>query len=198
MQYLDELDNTAKAIGAVNTIKSQNGKLTGYNTDCTGAIKALQEKVHLAGKKVLVIGAGGAARAVVYGLKSEQAKVTIVNRTYGKAQKLAAEFSAHTMEMESMANHLDEFDVFINTTSVGMYPKIDATVLDFFPKNRVVMDIVYKPLKTRFLQIAEDCECKIITGEKMLIHQAIAQQKIWTGIEPDFDFMRKRFFEIEE
>ncbi len=198
MEFLDEIDDIAKAISAVNTIKSVNGKLIGYNTDCIGVINALKEKIDLRDKKVLVIGAGGAARAIVYGLKMEEAEVTIANRTFEKAKKLAAEFAANVTKMENITEGLDKFDVFINTTSVGMYPKIDASVLDTFPKNRVVMDIVYKPLKTKFLQIAEALDCEIITGEKMLIHQAIAQQKIWTGIEPDFEFMSKRFFEIDE
>ncbi len=198
MEFLDKVDNTAKAIGAVNTIKLQDGKLIGYNTDCVGAINTLKEKADLKDKKVLVIGAGGAARAIVYGLKREQAKVTIINRTFEKAQNLAAEFTADVMKMDIMAEHLDEFDIFINTTSVGMHPKVDATVLDSFPENRVVMDIVYKPLKTKFLKMAEKCNCEIITGEKMLIQQAIVQQKIWTGIKPDFEFMSKSFFEMEE
>jgi len=196
MQYLHELDETAKAIGAVNTIKSNNGKLIGYNTDCVGAINALKEKVELAGKTVLVIGAGGAARAIVYGLDVENAEVTIVNRTFEKAQKLADEFSVKSIGFVKL--NIDKFDVFVNTTSVGMYPDVDSSVLDSFPKNRVVMDIVYKPLKTKFLQIAEECGCEVITGEKMLIHQAIAQQKIWTGNEPDFDFMSECFFKIKE
>jgi shikimate 5-dehydrogenase len=144
----------------------------------------------------LVIGAGGAARAIVYGLKLENAKVTITNRTIEKAEKLSQEFGTNCKKLEHL--NLNDYDVFINTTSVGMYPDIDSSVFDSFPNNRVVMDIVYKPLKTKFLKIAETCDCEIITGEKMLIHQDIAQQKIWTGNEPEFAFMSKCFFEIKD
>ncbi|MBN2279672.1 MAG: shikimate dehydrogenase [Candidatus Marinimicrobia bacterium] len=196
MPLLDQIDDQARAIGAVNTIKAEKGKLVGYNTDYIGAIKALQEKTSLAGKRVLVLGAGGAARAIVYGLKSELAEVTIANRTFAKAQQLGDEFGAMVQEI----NRLDvgEFDVFINTTSLGMYPETDSTILSSFPQQSVVMDIVYKPLKTKFLEIAQNCGCEIITGEKMLIWQAIAQQRIWTGIEPDYEFMSQCFFEIED
>jgi shikimate 5-dehydrogenase len=79
-----------------------------------------------------------------------------------------------------------------------MYPNSDRTVINSLPRNRVVMDIVYKPMKTKLLKIAESAGCEIITGEKMLIHQAIAQQKIWTGMEPEFIFMRKLFFDAEQ
>lgn len=196
--FLNRLDDTAQAIGAVNTIKKEGDQLIGYNTDCIGAIQALREKIDLRHKQVLVIGAGGAARAIVYGLKQELADVTIANRTIQKAEKLAAEFSAKLLELKKIPQNQDKFDIFINTTSVGMYPNSDRTVINSLPRNRVVMDIVYKPMKTKLLKIAESAECEIITGEKMLIHQAIAQQKIWTGKEPEFTFMRKLFFDAEQ
>lgn len=196
--FLDKLDDRARIIRAVNTIKNHNGKIVGYNTDCIGAMRALKNDTVLTNKRVLVFGAGGAARAIVFGLQQEGAKLCIANRTFDKAQKLAKEFSVASMDINSIVNKIDDFDIFINATSVGMYPDINNSILEYFPKNALAMDIVYKPLKTKFLQIAEKCGCKIITGDKMLIWQAIEQQKIWTCMAPEFQFMQDAFNKIKE
>ncbi len=198
MQYLDDVDETAKTIGAVNTIRNDHGKLIGYNTDCLGAIAALKKKTDVKDKRVLLLGAGGAARAIVYALKREKARVTIANRTAEKAKNLAQEFDAVTIPMSDIEQSAENYDIFINTTSVGMTPHSSQSVMQRIPTGKVVMDIVYNPLKTKLLTLAEEKHCTIITGEHMLIHQAIAQQEIWTGQSPDFDAMRQWFFEIPE
>jgi len=198
IKYMDELDKTAKEIGAVNTVVKKNDSLKGLNTDYVGAVKALENHTDLAGKKCLVIGAGGAARAVVYGLSKKSAQVTITNRTMKKAEKLAEEFGCHVVDFADRERVAQQVNIIINTTSVGMYPDIQNTVLEKFNKSTLVMDIVYKPLKTKFLQIAEQSGCEIITGEKMLVYQAIEQFKIWTGKRPEFKIMHEAFLNIPE
>ena len=191
IKHLNIIDNTAKRIGAVNTIISTEGVFYGYNTDYIGAITAIQTVADLFLKKVLVLGAGGAARAIIYGLILEKSEITIANRTFKTAQKLADEFHVNAIKMDNINEKLSQFDIIINTTSVGMYPNIDKSIINTFPPNKIVMDIVYKPLMTKFLKNAKKANCTIITGEKMLIYQAIAQQKIWTGKEPDYEIMEQ-------
>ncbi|MCF7740662.1 MAG: shikimate dehydrogenase [Candidatus Marinimicrobia bacterium] len=198
IKYMDELDKTAKEIGAVNTVVKQNDRLKGFNTDYVGAVRALENYTELNGKKCMVIGAGGASRAVVFGLVKKPARVTITNRTREKAEKLAKEFGSKVIDFEDRNKVAQQFDIIINTTSVGMYPDTDNTVLETFNESTLVMDIVYKPLKTKFLQLAEQAGCEIITGEKMLVYQAMEQFEIWTGQRPKFKIMHKAFSNIPE
>ncbi len=193
---LDVIDETAQKIGAVNTIKNRNGKLYGYNTDCIGAVRALTELENIKEKRVLILGAGGASRAVIYGLLQENCKITIANRTLSKAEKLATDFGIKVIPFMNISQLFDQLDIIINTTSVGMIPDRDESLIDEkdFPKNKIVMDIVYNPIKTKFIRNGEKAECKVVTGEKMLIFQAMEQFKIWTSIEPDFEDMAQAFY----
>jgi len=193
MQFLDKLDKTAKDIGAVNTIVKDNGALIGYNTDYYGAIEALKENTQLENKKILIIGAGGAARAIVYGLKKEKAEITIINRTFEKAQKLAEEFNIKPDKLENMKELIKGNDIIINTTSVGMKSNIDESIIpkEHFSEGKILMDIVYTPIRTKLIEFAEKANCKTITGERMLIYQAMKQFKLWTKHEPDFKIMEK-------
>ena len=197
MQFLDKLDKTAKDIGAVNTIVKDNGALIGYNTDYYGAIEALKENTQLENKKILVIGTGGAARAIVYGLKKEKAEITIINRTFEKAQKLAEEFNIKLYKLENMKELIKGNDIIINTTSVGMKPNIDKSIIpeEDFAGGKILMDIVYTPIRTKLIEFAEKANCKTITGERMLIYQAMKQFKLWTKHEPDFKIMEKAIIE---
>ncbi|MFH0875258.1 MAG: shikimate dehydrogenase [archaeon] len=192
MQYLDEIDATAKKIGAVNTVVNKNGKLIGHNTDYYGAKEALLEKTKLNGKKALLIGAGGAARAITYALKKEGAIVTIINRTQDKAKKLADEFCVSAAEFKDVKKIAAENDIIINSTSVGMNPKPNESILSAneMPQGKIVMDVVYKPCDTLFLQIAKNKKGTIITGDRMLFFQAIGQFEYWTGIYPDTKLMQ--------
>ncbi len=193
-EYCDELDNTALEIGAVNTLCYTANRISGFNTDYIGAVQALGEKTELSSQKVLVIGAGGAARAVVYGLVQARAKVTIVNRTFRKAKELAEKFDAEVAAFERLPGLMDAQDIIINTTNVGMYPDTNRSVVDKLPRGKLVMDIIYNPLQTRFIELAQAAGCEVVTGEKMLIYQALAQLKIWTGKEPEYHLLEKAFY----
>jgi len=192
IKLIDEVDETVKEIGAVNTIVNKNGKLIGHNTDYLGAIEALKEKVQLNGKKTLVVGAGGAARAVIYGLKKENANVTTTNRTEKKAKLLADEFKIKYKSIKKIKDLISNNKIIINTTSVGMIPNINESIIKegYLVKGKLIMDIVYNPAETKLIKQARKAKCKAITGDKMLIYQAIGQFKLWTGKEPDFKLMK--------
>jgi shikimate dehydrogenase len=190
LPFLDDLDALAEKIGAVNTIVNRRGQLIGHNTDHWGALKALEEKVDLKGRKVILLGAGGAARAIAYGLKERECQVTILNRTPQKAATLALELgylhSPLSVLLDMKGKRLDA-DIVINATSVGMIPREAESPFPkrFLRKGMIVMDIVYRPLRTRFLQEAEDQGCETIDGLQMLAYQGAAQLEIWTGQNPD-------------
>jgi len=191
MKYLDKIDETAKQIGAINTVVNKNGKLIGYNTDYYGAVEALKEKIKLKNKKALVVGAGGGARAVVYGLKKENAGITITNRTMEKARVLAKEFNVKFDGMKNIKQLIKNNDIIINTTSVGMAPNTNESIINGndLIKGKLVVDIVYKPSETKLIKLARKSKCSVITGDRMLIYQAIGQFKLWTGQEPRFKSM---------
>ena len=191
MKCLDKIDETAKQIGAANTIVSKNGNLVGYNADYYGAVEALKEKTNLKNKKALVVGAGGGARAVVYGLKKENVGITIINRTIEKARILAKEFNVKFDGMENIKQLVKNNEIIINTTSVGMAPNTNESLINGndLIKGKLVMDLVYKPSETKLIKLARKSKCSVITGNKMLIYQAIGQFKLWTGQEPSFSSM---------
>jgi 3-dehydroquinate dehydratase/shikimate dehydrogenase len=188
--YLDEIDPVAKKIKAVNTVLNKNGKLTGYNTDITGAIKAIEAKTEIKNKNVTIIGAGGAARAIAVGILEKHGKLTILNRTVEKAEKLAKELNCNFGSLQNFDKI--KTDILINSTSVGMHPNVDETPIGTTStKNIVVFDVVYNPQKTKLLKEAEKNNCTIISGIEMFINQAAEQFKIWTGKEPDIKFLRE-------
>lgn len=181
MQYLDSIEKKAKAIGAVNTIVVRNKKLIGYNTDCDGAIIALKEKIKLNDNNIVVLGAGGSARAITYGLKEEGANITILNRNLDNAKRIADYFNCEYGSLNELKNI--EYGVLINTTPVGMHPNINASLVpeNLFKKDTIVFDIVFNPYKTKFLKEAEKKGCIVIPGIKMLINGAMLQFKLWTN-----------------
>jgi shikimate dehydrogenase len=190
MDYLDDIEEVAQRIGAVNTILNQEGRLLGYNTDCSGAIKALEEKIELRGKKVMLLGAGGAARAIAFGLKGKGADLTILNRTVKKAEVLASELNCQYGGLELVKSFKP--DILINTTSLGMYPEVDdIPVRKEFLKDMLVFDIVYNPLKTCLIREAEQNGCGSILGVEMFINQAALQFELWTGKKAPIDLMRE-------
>lgn len=190
MQYLDAVDETAAKIGAVNTLVNTNGKLTGYNTDCFGALEALKTKTGIDGKSVAILGAGGAARAIGFGLVSAGAKVTILNRSIEGGQHLADDLQAEFLPLFKWKPGSHE--ILINTTPVGMQPLTNATPIPetTLSKDILVMDIVYNPLKTRLLQAAEKCDCETIDGSLMFVLQAARQFELWTGMKAPVETMR--------
>ena len=181
IKYLDSIDKKAKKIGAVNTIVAKNGKLIGYNTDCGGAMQALKSKTKIRNRNVVLLGAGGSARALAYGLKEEGANITILNRTINKAALLADYFNCNYGPLGALKNI--DYDVLINTTSAGMHPEINNSPVNagLIKKNSVVFDIVFNPFKTRLLLDAEKKGCGIIPGIEMLIYGNMMQFKLWTG-----------------
>lgn len=192
MKYLDEIDETAKKIGAVNTVLNKNGKLIGFNTDWLGVVIPLEKITSLKDKKVLVLGAGGASRAVVFGLLNRKAKVTIYNRTNQKAIDLAKEFSCQSTELINNSE-ITDFDIIINTTSVGMKPLENQTPIpvECLTEKQIVFDIVYVPYETKLLKEAKKRGAKIIHGIEMLLHQGTAQFEIYTGRKAPEEIMRK-------
>lgn len=181
MQYLDEVDETAAQIGAVNTIVNNRGRLIGYNTDCPGALEALRARTSIKDKSVALIGAGGAARAIGFGLVAADARLTILNRTRKSGERLAADLQAQYLPLDEWAP--DRYEILINTTPVGMHPETDATPIpkEDLTKEMVVMDIVYNPLETRLLKEAATAGCRTINGADMFVFQGVKQFELWTG-----------------
>ncbi len=190
LDFLDELDPAAESIGAVNTVINQDGRLKGYNSDCLGAVKALEEITRLEGKKVAIIGAGGAARAIGFGVKSRGSAITIINRSISNGEKLATSLEADYIPISAV--RALPFDILIQTTSVGMTPHVyQSPVPDaLLTRDLLVMDIVYAPLQTRLLKDAADAGCRTINGLSMFIHQAAFQFELWTQLPAPLDVMK--------
>lgn len=202
-------DPMAQAIGAVNTIEfsgdyiagivSHNTDgIVGHNTDGIGAVKALTASgVDIPESRVLILGAGGAARAVAYQLAKDGAMVTIANRTPGRAQELAGNVrsvgDANGTGLEELPKLTANADIIINTTSVGMHPDTDRTLVtaDMMHTGQVIFDIVYSPLNTRLLRDAKKAGAVTIDGIRMLVLQGAESFRIWTGIEPPVGVMEQ-------
>jgi 3-dehydroquinate dehydratase/shikimate dehydrogenase len=192
LPLLDGLDPLAGEIGAVNTVVNKGGTLIGYNTDSTAALRELEEGLgNLRGKKVTLVGAGGAARAIAFGLRKKGADITLVNRTEARARKLAQELECNYRRFEDVAKI--DGEVIINTTSVGMYPKTDAIPVspEVFRPGMWAFDIVYNPLQTRFLTEAEQRGCHTLDGLRMFLYQAAQQFELWTGQPAPMALMEK-------
>lgn len=187
MPHLDEVAPGARRIGAVNTVVNDAGRLSGHNTDAAGATRALEERIDLDGARCLVLGAGGAGRAVAHGLAEAGAEVSISNRDAAKAEALAESVGARPWPCERLASPLaTSFDVVVNATSVGMaVPDSTGAELpvpeDALSKDLVVMDIVYKPVDTALLRAARRQGATTIHGGRMLLHQAARQFELYTG-----------------
>lgn len=194
MRYLDEIDDVAQAIGAVNTVVNNNGKLKGYNTDWTGIVAPLEARTSLRGKRVALLGAGGASRAAAYGLTNKGAKLTIYNRTLEKAEQLAQEFGCQARSFDDLPE-IKSMDIAINATAIGAPLSSNETPLpkDLISKAQIVFDIVYASGDTRLLREAKQQGARIIPGTEMLLHQGMAQFKLFTGHEAPEDAMRKAF-----
>ena len=190
MQHLDEIFPEAKEIGAVNTILKKNGKLIGHNTDRAAVICALEKATGLKGKKAVVLGAGGAARAVLFCLKSRGAEIVILNRTEAKAKQLAAKAGCRAALLSCLGQELKCADILVNCTSVGLNG--DEIVLPaLFRKNLVVLDMAYKPGGTPLIRAAKAKGCTTISGEQILVLQAEKSFELFTGKKPPAGRMEK-------
>jgi 3-dehydroquinate dehydratase/shikimate dehydrogenase len=180
LPHLEQTDPLSAKIGAVNTIRLLDGKLYGFNTDVAGIVTPLEKRLSLRGAKVLVVGAGGAARAAVFGLRDKGAEVFIFNRTPETAQKLARQSGSKTIRKEALAKA--SFDVIINATPVGMAGNKSAPLLEAKDLNaRIVFDLVYNPLETPLIRMARQAGINIITGVEMFVQQGARQFEIFTG-----------------
>lgn len=191
MDFLDDVADTARRIGAVNTIVHQSGKLLGMNTDCTGAVRAVSAHTALKGKNVMILGAGGAARAVGFGISAEGGEVRIANRSIDKGQALARELDCAFCPLAEVQQY--PYDILINTTAVGMTPRADQSPVtpEALKPGLIVMDIVYTPLRTKLLAMAEEAGCIAIDGVKMFVHQGAAQFELWTGLTAPLNVMEE-------
>ncbi len=181
MKHLDRTDVLSQKVGACNTVvRAQDGKLIGYNTDVTGVVRPLEQRIDLRKAKVLLLGAGGAARAAAFGLKQKGADVFILNRTPQTAQKLAREAEAKTIRRDQVAK--TSFDVIVNATSVGMAGGKQQTILEEKELNaKLVFDLVYNPIDTPLLRMARSKGLAVITGAEMFVQQGAEQFQLWTG-----------------
>jgi 3-dehydroquinate dehydratase / shikimate dehydrogenase len=189
VEYLDNTDPLTQKVGACNTVvRSVEGKIYGFNTDVAGVIAPLEQRLTLSGAKVLVLGAGGAARAAVFGLKARQAEVFILNRTAPTAQKLARQAGAKLIKRADLKKL--SFDVIVNATSVGMGNTKNSPLEQKEIKARYVFDLVYNPMQTRFMKLAEAEGATAIGGLEMFVHQGARQFEIWTAKPAPVDEMR--------
>lgn len=200
IEFLDKVEKSARRIGAVNTIVNNKGFLTGYNTDVIGFKKSLQEdgEFVIKEKKAVILGAGGAARAVVYALLEEKIEeICIFNRTLEKAKKIKqnlssffpkSRISVFPLEGEDLKDKIEKAHLLVNATSLGMPPRVDITPLPdekLFHPNLLVYDLIYHPARTLFLRQAERAGAKIINGLPMLVYQGIESFYLWTGFKPE-------------
>ncbi|MFD2612674.1 shikimate dehydrogenase [Paenibacillus gansuensis] len=200
MNYLDEIDEGARFIGAVNTIVNENGMLTGYNTDGIGYVRSLKEEtgITLKGSRIVIIGAGGAAKGVAYALAKESPeRIVIVNRTEEKARELADNLSAlvdaEGMGLAALENSKESCTLVVNTTSVGMFPDIGElpAPTSWLKPGMTVSDLIYNPLETRWLKEAAEAGCVTHGGLGMFIYQGAFAFEYWTGIEAPAAVMRE-------
>ena len=190
MPHLDRLDPLAAEIGAVNTILNDDGRLTGYNTDGAGAMKALETVMDPMGKRCLLVGAGGAARGIGFMARERGMTLLVANRSRERGRELAGFLESTFIPLEEIGEV--EADVLIQTTPVGMFPNEKASPVpdSVLQKGMVVMDAIYNPLETKLLKTAKDSGCRIIGGLEMFIHQGGEQFRLWTGLKPPLNVMR--------
>ena len=225
MKHLDDIDQVASMIGAVNTIQfnfnennessNQNNEsmvtTKGFNTDGYGCVRAIKEKTSINNKKVTITGAGGAARAVAFQIASSGIdELSILNRNASKAESLAndlrsnlgkvgIDITVNSCEIENLKRELDSSDIFIDTTPIGMYPNVDDKPIasaDMLHEELVVNDIVYTPMETSLIKEALKANAEVVYGYKMLLYQAIRSFEIWLGRDAPVDVMEKALLDV--
>ncbi len=198
--HLDAISPEAAKIGAVNTIVNKNGRLIGYNTDGEGYLRSLLEetKYDLAGKNVLLLGAGGAARTIACVLSEQEiASLTILNRDLKRAEwlqgRIDCDFPVKIAIIDKIQEYIGAADLIINTTTVGMSPGVNKTLVpkDLIRSDQMVSDIIYNPLITRLLREAYEQGAATHSGLGMFVYQGALAFEKWTGISPDTDFMKE-------
>lgn len=210
-ELADELSPAAKMIGAVNTVLNENGKLTGYNTDGIGYMQAVKDAGHnIIGKKMTLLGAGGAATAVCVQAALDGVKeinvFSIKDQFFARAQKMVDTINKETdckanlydFEDETVLKQsIDNSDILTNGTSVGMAPKTDACIIkdkSFLHEGLIVSDVIYNPRETKLLKMAKECDCPSFNGLYMLLYQGAEAFKIWTGQEMPVEIIKEKYF----
>lgn len=213
LDSLDKIDPIAKMIGAVNTVKfcEENGEkiAIGYNTDGFGCVKAISEIIDIEDKNVVITGAGGASRAIAFQIANSGINnLSILNRNYKKAVNLSndlnnnlreVDVNINSYELDALKKEIDNADIFIDTTPLGMYPNNDDKPIateDMFHEELVVNDIVYTPKETTLLKEAKKAGCKTVEGYKMLLYQGVRSFEIWLDIEAPVDTMEKALLSV--
>ncbi len=202
INHLDRVDLSAQIVNSVNTVLNKENLLFGFNTDGVGAVKALKENgIELKGRKVLLLGAGGAARAIAYALAKEADELSVLNRTVKQAQAIARlleksfnkKIASGSLSPTDVELNIRDSDILINATSVGMKPKPDESPVapKMLRRNMAIMDIVYNPLETRLAKDAKAVGAQVISGVEMLIYQGAASFEIWTGKSAPIEVMRQ-------
>ncbi len=185
MKYIDDIDDIAREIGAINTIVNEGGVLRGFNTDYGAVLKALEEKTAIRGKKAVLLGGGGAGLAIATGLKRNGADLVIIDKIKEKAEELAGLVGAEGFGGLEQLPEIASADILINATPVGMWPKVNESVV---PKDRLhpkltVFDVVYNPKETRLITEAKEAGCPVVYGYKMFLYQAAKQFELFTGCQ---------------
>jgi shikimate dehydrogenase len=199
---LDEVDFSVRFLDSANTILNRDGKLSGFSTDGVGALKALLKNgVDLSGKKVLLLGAGGAAKAIAFTLVPEVGELAILNRSTEKAEALAETLGhmfnrnvvSDALSPDTIKMNLRDSDVLVNATSAGMKPNLSQSLVapEWLKSDLAVMDIVYNPIETKLTKDAKAAGAKVVSGVEMLIYQGAASFEIWTGKSAPIEVMRK-------
>ncbi len=196
MKHLDTLDETAREIGAVNTVVNDDGRLTGHNVDWIGALRAFHEAIDPTGRRAAVVGAGGGARSIVHGLVRAGGDVTVYNRSRAAGLSLADRFGCrHGGRPEALAGD-GPYDLLVHVTPVGFHAPDDMLVpAEALHPGTVVFDAVPMPIETRLLREAKAAGCAVIPGVRMQIHQARCQFELYTGREPDATVMERALLE---
>ncbi len=198
MKFLEKIDESCSLIGAVNTVVNTNGVLKGYNTDMDGFLDPFKKKnLKILDSKVLLLGAGGAARAIVAGFAKEKTmSITIANRTLENAKKLS-EFAkkngldANVIKIDDVGDSTKDYSIIVNATSVGLKNESSPISLEGINENTIVYDIVYMPMNTDFLKKAKEKNAIVIFGYEMLLGQAVRAFEIWHGMEAPYNAMKK-------
>ncbi|MBY9013220.1 MAG: shikimate dehydrogenase [Candidatus Lokiarchaeota archaeon] len=201
INYLDEIDSTVESLNSANTIVNKKGRLLGFSTDGIGAVKALQENgVDLSSSKVVLLGAGGAGRAIAFSIADKVKDLIVLNRDIKKVKNLELDLKLkfdknihyETLSQDSIQKNLRSSDLLINATNVGMGPNSKLSIVDpkLLKSDLTVMDIVYNPLETKLLSDAKIVGAKTINGLEMLIYQGAASFELWTGRKAPIEIMK--------
>ncbi len=203
MKYIDDIDDAAREIGAINTIVNDGGVLHGFNTDYGAALKALEEKTAIKGKKAVLLGAGGVGLAIATGLKRNGADLVIIDKIKEKAEELAKLVNAEGFGGLEQLPEIGSADILINATPVGMWPRVNESIVPqkLLHSKLIVFEVVYNPKETKLIAEAKEIGCVIIYGYKMFLYQAAIQFELFTGCQaplPDMELVLTKALEEKE